>query len=55
MTSSIDAGSTGNDATRITNTKCPKSIDGKHLWLRYGQWPSVWGECKHCAVTWYSK
>lgn len=57
MSSSIDAGKTADEASRIRKTPCKgkKAKNKKHKWVEKGAWPSTWSTCEHCNVNVYSK
>lgn len=55
MSSSRDAGAAAETASKIRDSWCPKSTDGSHVWDEKGSWPSRWGVCQHCGVSWFSK
>ena len=55
MSSTINSGYYARQAANEKDTKCKKSDDGKHQWVRHGQCPSHWDECKHCKEHIYYK
>jgi len=55
MSSSLDAGNSAKQADEIRESKCPKSEDKKHEWVKHGTYPSTWYACKHCETSIYDK
>ena len=55
MGSSLTSGNAAKTARLIQATKCKESKDGKHEWKVKGSWPSTWGECVHCHITYFDK
>ena len=55
MSSSLDAGNSAKQADEIRESKCPKSKDKKHEWVKHGTYPSTWYACKYCPARTYDK
>lgn len=53
MSSSRDAGYHAEQAGKAVDEKCPQG--GKHKWVRYGSYPSIYDECVKCEKTIYWK
>lgn len=55
MSSSRDAGYAAQAAFEIKQSKCHKAKDGEHDFEQKGSWPSSYGTCRYCGVTYYDK